>query len=198
MGDPARKRRTFSRPQKPWDQTNLENERKLTKSFGLKNKRELWRAQATIRKKRQSARKLLAMTLERRSKSEKELVGSLQRIGLLKSDAGIDDLLGLNTAELLERRLQTVVVRKALANTPKQARQFIVHGHISVNGKKVTRPSYLVRISDTIAYYGKPLIIMQAPKKETKKEEPTSETQPQLQETVTEESKDIEPEPTGE
>jgi ribosomal protein S4 len=41
--------------------------------------------------------------------------------------------------------LQTQVYLKGLANTPKQARQFIIHGHISVQGRKVTIPGYLVK-----------------------------------------------------
>jgi small subunit ribosomal protein S4 len=57
----------------------------------------------------------------------------------------------------LERRLQTVVYRKGLARTLKQARQFIVHGHIAINGRRFPFPSALVRREweDKIGYYYK-------------------------------------------
>ncbi|MFV1959682.1 MAG: 30S ribosomal protein S4 [Planctomycetota bacterium] len=52
--------------------------------------------------------------------------------------------------ELLERRLDNVVRRAALSRTIWQARQMVVHGHIQVNGRKVDRPSFLVRPGDEI------------------------------------------------
>ena len=55
-----------------------------------------------------------------------------------------------NFIELLERRLDAVIYRMKLAITPFAARQFVNHGHITVNGKKVNIPSYLVRDNDVI------------------------------------------------
>lgn len=52
---------------------------------------------------------------------------------------------------LLERRLDNVVYRLGLAVTRAQARQFTSHGHFSVNGRRVTTPSYRVGVGDTIA-----------------------------------------------
>jgi small subunit ribosomal protein S4 len=52
--------------------------------------------------------------------------------------------------ELLERRLDAVVYRMKFAITPFAARQFVSHGHVLVNGKRVNIPSYLVRDNDTI------------------------------------------------
>ena len=69
----------------------------------------------------------------------------LYRLGLLDKDATLDDVLSLTVQDILERRLQTVVWRKGLARTIKQARQFIVHGHVYVNGRRVTVPSYWVK-----------------------------------------------------
>jgi small subunit ribosomal protein S4 len=57
-------------------------------------------------------------------------------------------VLQLNIEDLLGRRLQTLVYQKGFANTPKQARQFIVHGHVRVNGQKITSPSHLVKKAD--------------------------------------------------
>jgi small subunit ribosomal protein S4 len=51
---------------------------------------------------------------------------------------------------LLERRLDAVVYRAKFVPTVFAARQFVSHGHVSVNGKRVTIPSYRVRIGDVI------------------------------------------------
>ncbi|MBX3381394.1 MAG: 30S ribosomal protein S4 [Phycisphaeraceae bacterium] len=52
--------------------------------------------------------------------------------------------------QLLERRLDNVVRRAGLARTIWAARQMVVHGHVRVNGKKVDRPSYVVKVGDVI------------------------------------------------
>ena len=52
---------------------------------------------------------------------------------------------------LLERRLDNVVFRLGLANTRREARQLVDHGHFTVNGKRVNIPSYLVKMGDVIA-----------------------------------------------
>jgi len=57
---------------------------------------------------------------------------------------------GDNLLSLLERRLDNVVFRLKMATSRKQARQLIVHGHMVVNGKKVSSPSYQVSVGDTI------------------------------------------------
>jgi len=55
-----------------------------------------------------------------------------------------------NLIELLERRLDAVIYRMKFAITPFAARQFVNHGHVTVNGKRVNIPSYLVRDGDVI------------------------------------------------
>ncbi len=58
---------------------------------------------------------------------------------------------GENLFALLERRLDNVVYRLRFAASRRQARQIVLHGHITVNGKRVNIPSYLVRVEDEIA-----------------------------------------------
>ena len=58
---------------------------------------------------------------------------------------------GQNLLTILESRLDNVVFRLGLANTRKEARQIVNHGHILVNGKKVDIPSYIVKTGDTVA-----------------------------------------------
>lgn len=53
--------------------------------------------------------------------------------------------------QLLERRLDNVVYRMGIAHTRRQARQFVAHGHIAVNGKKIDVPSYRVVPGDEIS-----------------------------------------------
>ncbi len=58
---------------------------------------------------------------------------------------------GLNLLQLLERRLDNVVYRVGFARTRPMARQLVNHGHLTVNGRQVNIPSYLVKIGDVIA-----------------------------------------------
>ena len=58
--------------------------------------------------------------------------------------ATLNDILTLNEENILARRLQTIVFEKGLASTVGQARQMIVHGHIFMNGHRVTVPGYIV------------------------------------------------------
>jgi small subunit ribosomal protein S4 len=56
---------------------------------------------------------------------------------------------------LLERRLDAIVFRATFVPTPFAARQLVSHGHVAVNGKRVTIPSYLVKEGDTLELRGK-------------------------------------------
>ena len=58
---------------------------------------------------------------------------------------------GANLLSLLERRLDNVVYRLGIGESKPQARQFVLHGHITVNGKKVDIPSFRVNVGDVIA-----------------------------------------------
>ncbi|HUX52249.1 MAG TPA: 30S ribosomal protein S4, partial [Spirochaetia bacterium] len=57
---------------------------------------------------------------------------------------------GLNMLVMLECRLDNVVYRLGMASSRSQARQLVSHGHIQLNGRKVTIPSALVRPNDTV------------------------------------------------
>ncbi|MEM5882661.1 MAG: 30S ribosomal protein S4 [Candidatus Aenigmatarchaeota archaeon] len=137
-----KQRKKYEVPKRPWDKERLEKERKIMKDYGLKKKKELWRAEAILRKYRRIARDL---TAKRDKEKEKELIKKLNSLGLLDERASLDDVLSLTVENILERRLQTIVFRKGLANTIKHARQLIVHGHVFIDGRKVLYPSYIVR-----------------------------------------------------
>jgi len=174
MGDIKRKKRHYSTPRKRWDKERIAEEKKTKEIYGLKNKRELWRTQTMLRKKRKDARELLVLDLEKRVRREQELIGSIAKYGILDDKATLDDVLSLPVESFLERRLQTIVWRKGLAGTVSQARQFITHGHISVNGKKISVPGYLVKKDEEnkMGYYGKPMEIQEKKQREIRKAEP--------------------------
>ncbi|WP_457555394.1 30S ribosomal protein S4 [Candidatus Pyrohabitans sp.] len=154
MGDPRRIRKKYHTPSHPWQADRIQEEKELLKEYGLKNKREIWKALAILRGIRGQARELLGKRGEQAAWQEKQLMARLRRLNLLKEGATLDDVLSLTVRDILNRRLQTLVYKKGLAATMKQARQFIVHGHITVAGRKVTAPSYLVRADeeDAIGY----------------------------------------------
>jgi small subunit ribosomal protein S4 len=149
MGDPKFLRRTYDRPKHPWEAVRIQDENKLVVKFGLKNKKELWKAQSRLRNYRRQARELQARLRAKEPQAEKEtkwLLESLTHIGLLNpGNVTIDDVLALNTQSLLERRLQWLVYVKGLATSPKAARQLIVHGHVSLGNHKVRAPGYTVK-----------------------------------------------------
>jgi small subunit ribosomal protein S4 len=64
---------------------------------------------------------------------------------------------GENLLSLLERRLDNTLYRLKLSTTRAQSRQIIVHGHVMVNGTKVTSPSFLVCVNDEISLHTKAL-----------------------------------------
>jgi small subunit ribosomal protein S4 len=162
MGYPGKNHKSYQTPKRPWEKSRIEAETRLVIEYGLRNKREVWKAQAYLRKYRTGARSLLALGSSTtdvalyESKKE-ELISSLQRHGLLGPDADIDAVLSLKVQAQLERRLQTLVYRKGLARSAKQARQLITHGHIAIGDRRISIPGYRVTRTEEaqIGYYGK-------------------------------------------
>jgi len=158
LGDPKFSRAKYERPSHPWEAERIKAENELLKKYGLKNKKELWRSQYALRRFRQRARELQARVRTRDTQAEKEreqLLRRLGRLGLLPLEGTtLDDVLTLDVESVLSRRLQTLTFLKGLAFTPRQARQFVVHGHVSVSGRRVTIPGYLVSRTEenTILY----------------------------------------------
>lgn len=63
----------------------------------------------------------------------------------------INGVTGENFLQLLERRLDNVVYRMGFASSRNEARQFVLHGHIRVNGRKIDIPSYQIDVDDEIS-----------------------------------------------
>ncbi len=138
MGDIKRKRKLYKRPKKPFDKPRIEEENTIKDKFGLKNKKEIWKAEAEISKIRRRAKNLISKSEEEKQK----FFIKLNKIGLNVKD--ISDVLALTKEDYLSRRLETFVFKKGLANSPRQARQLIAHKHVLVNGKVVNSPSFIV------------------------------------------------------
>jgi len=162
MGYPGKNHKSYQPPKRPFEKTRIEAETRLVIEYGLRNKREVWKAQAVLRKYRVAAKSLLALASNPAHKAQyetkkEELISHLQRSGLLGADAGIDEILSLKVQAPLERRLQTIVYRKGLARSPKQARQLITHGHIAINGRRTSIPGYKVtRVEESqVSYFGR-------------------------------------------
>jgi len=154
MGDPRKIRNKYSGPMHPWQKARLEAEAPLMKTYGLTSKKELWKVTSKVKKFKDTAKNLVAKRNAQAEKERKQLLDKLKSYGLIQSES-MDELLGMTTEKLLDRRLQTLVMKKGLARTIKQARQMITHRHITVNGKKVTAPGYLVRVAEeaSIQFY---------------------------------------------
>ncbi len=144
MGDPKKQRKKFDTPRFPWQIDALDTELKLLGQYGLRNKREIWRHKTLLSKYRGIGRSLLGMSTGERKKQERQLLDRLHRLGILPEESALDDVLDLTLEDILARRLQTLVFHRGLAQSIQQSRQLITHGHIAIEGKRVSTPSYLV------------------------------------------------------
>ena len=148
MGDPKYPRKVWRKPKRPLNYELKMDELQTLGTFGLRTKRELWKAHTELSRVRQQARSLLALTEEARAEKEPILLKSLSRIGLVSENSSLDDVLNLKPTDLLARRLQTIVSKKLGFKTPYQARQAVIHGHIMVGDRKVDIPSYTVTVAE--------------------------------------------------
>lgn len=158
-----RKHKSYSKPKRPFDKLRIDEEKEIKKEFGLKNKREIWKTDARIKSIREKAKKLISA-----GKDQQELLfNKLKKIGI--EVHSIADVLGLDKKDYLERRLQTILVKKKLATTTKSARQLITHKKVLVNGKIIDSPSYIVPIEleDKISLKVKKAKVEEIPVEET-------------------------------
>ena len=145
MGDPKFPSKHYDTPSHPWQKVRIEQESGLIHQYGLKNKKEIWRANTKVREMRRQARKLTANSSDKQSQNERDLLlAKLNRLGMIEQNSGLEDILRMTPENILDRRLQTQVYLQGLASTVKQARQLIVHGHISIDGAVTRVPGMLV------------------------------------------------------
>ncbi len=89
----------------------------------------------------------------REKQKARRMYGVLERqfVKYFKESAKTTGVTGATLLQYLERRLDNVVYRLGFAASRKQARQLVLHGHLTVNGKRITVPSYLVKPGDVVA-----------------------------------------------
>ncbi len=135
-----RKHKTYSRPKRPFDKARIGEEAEIIKEFGLKNKREIWKADAKIKSIREKAKRLI-------SADESEKVAFFNRLKKMGFKVNsISDVLSLDKKDYLKRRLQTVLVSKGAARSMKGARQLITHKKVLIGENSVNSPSYIVPV----------------------------------------------------
>ena len=100
MGDPKYPRRVWRKPKRPLNYDLKMDELNTLGTFGLRTKRELWKAHTELSRVRHQARSLLALRAEDRAKKEPILMRSLVKIGLVSSDSTLDDVLNLKVNDL--------------------------------------------------------------------------------------------------
>ncbi len=136
-----RKKNKFSRPHKLYDKIRIGHENKLVEMYGLKNKKEIWKAEAKVKYFRNRAKLLINSEQD----EQKNFFDKLNSIGLPVST--IAEVLALSKEDILKRRLATVVWKKGLSKTARHARQMITHRNILVDGRAIDVPSYLVPVA---------------------------------------------------
>ncbi len=111
------------------------------------------RARQSKRKAQRTQRKVSEYGLQLKEKQKAKFIyGVLERQfrGYYEKAKTMQGVTGENLLILLERRIDNVVFRLGFANTRRQARQIVSHGHITVNGKRLDIPSALVKAGDVI------------------------------------------------
>lgn len=196
MGDPKKFRKKYETPMHPWKKNVIEEEKQLKRDFGLNTQKEILIARTFLKKYKNIAKRLIAQKTAQGLKEKEQIIGKLQRLGFLPEGADLDKILNLSLNDVLNRRLQSVVTKKGLARTSRQARQFIIHRHIMIGNKEITSPSYLISVEEealvgfkeksTLASEDHPeRVTVQKPKEEKKKE--IKQTEPQREEFTEEE-----------
>lgn len=149
MGLPGKQRKTYISHKKRWDKKTIVDEAVLVSDYALKNKKEIRKFEALISKYKTIAKNFNKTAQTKESQEAKNFINKLKVMGFLPVEAqSLDEVLDISLRNILDRRLSNILYTNKLARTPKQARQFIVHCHVSVDGRCVSSPSYLVSLAE--------------------------------------------------
>lgn len=136
-----RKHKKYSKPKRPFDKVRIDEEAEIKEEFGLKNKKEIWMAEAGVKLIRKKAKKLISAN----PAEQKAFFERIKKTGFNINSIG--GALALDKTDYLKRRLQTLLVTKKIAKTSKEARQFITHRKVFVGDALVDSPSYIVPLN---------------------------------------------------
>jgi small subunit ribosomal protein S4 len=146
MGDIKKIRKKYSKPSHPWRIARIEEENAICKEYGIPKKNELWKGIAKLESFKNQAKKFSALQGSQADLERNNLFKKLHSYNLINVGDSADAILGITLKNILDRRLQTLVFKKGLTKTMKQARQMITHRHVSINNKIVSSPSYIVKV----------------------------------------------------
>lgn len=138
-------KKQYETPSEGYDGERINREHELKEDYGLTTKKEIYKAQSQLRSLRREARKQIA---EQDEEQTKQLLRKTHQLGLTRKDGQLEDILTLNVTDILDRRLQTAVNRRGHSDTIKEARQLVTHGHVYVDGQKVTIPGYMLKTDE--------------------------------------------------
>jgi small subunit ribosomal protein S4 len=171
MGDIKRKRKMYVRPRQLFNRERIDAENVILKEYGLKNKREIWKAKSIVATFRKRAKNLISSNQD----EQQAFFDKLNKLGF--SVTSTSDALALTEKDLLGRRLQTIVHKQGLSATAKQARQLIVHQYVLVDGAVVSAPSFWVtkELESKITLKPKKEKVVETPVEEASAEAPKTE-----------------------
>jgi len=190
MGDPKRLNRKYDVPRMKWNKLKIRTDKQITEEYGLRRKKEIWKAETEVRNFRKRARLLLAGRVDDYSTRKDELLNKLVKMGIFTKEHKVEDVLKLNLTDYLDRRLQTLVFKKGLALSPNQARQLITHGHIAVNGKVRKIPGSIIYAEESVSYSNSQIKDMIEKMLEKKGKPATSTKEEKKEEVAVEENKE--------
>ena len=104
MGDPKKLKKKYSTPVHPWNKKNIDEGKELRKEYGLRNRKEILIAQSFLKKYKNIAKKLIASKTEQADKEKVQVLQKLTNLGLLQAGSELDNILGLETKNILDRR----------------------------------------------------------------------------------------------
>jgi len=160
MGDIKRIRKKYTTPMHPWNRERIDAEKIYKRTYGLVNKKEVWKAESLLKGFKDQIKKFPSMEPQQAEKQRQQLRSRLKKLGFVDDNTNLGDVLGFDTELILSRRLQTIVHKKGLARSVKQARQFITHEHILVDGKVINAPGYIVSAKEESTIVFKPTSVM--------------------------------------
>ncbi len=141
MGHPKKLRKKWRRPRKLFDKDRIKLEKELKKEYGFRRKKEIWKLEFDFKRIKRRARKILAT---KDKEAEKILIEKMNKLNILPKNSGLEDILNLKLKNLCDRRLQTILHKKGVANTVIHARQLITHKKVIVGDRIINQPNYLV------------------------------------------------------
>ena len=145
MGDPKLPKKKYKTPSHPWQRVRIDEEKDLMKEYGVKNKKEIWKMNSVLKNFHEQAKSLI---VSRTSQADRERIQMMERLasyGLVEKTSNLDTVLGLTIKNVMDLRLQTLIMKQGLAHSIGQARQYITHRHVMIGEKVITSPSYLVK-----------------------------------------------------